>query len=143
MTRKIHLMLAATVVVLGLNSAWAADFTLEVPVEISNVPAAVTSARISCRVVRWPDPSRPGSGTPGEMSLNLGYPFPLSGGAYRGVVRVELNANPGRRPQDANGYSCSLYFDDFSGTALMAQYPPAAGTTPVINFNAAFPPAGR
>jgi hypothetical protein len=146
MSRTIGLMLAGSLLLPGTLPAMAADFTFEVPVELSTVPADVTQAYIYCTALRYSNTSNLLSDPRPQISLTVGRPIPLSGGGYRGTVRVEADAQPGRRPNEANGYECHLAFMTardrdiaLTGNRLTEFFPAAAGTTPVLSVRALFP----
>jgi hypothetical protein len=150
--RRIHLTGLAALAVLGIAPAHAADFTFEVPVEISNVPAEVTHMAVYCQAKKYEDPRNLDYHSPVGISISVGRSYPLPEHRYSGVVRLEVNATAGRRPQEANGYECRLVFQVMEGTTLVrsyeydtltTQYPPAAGSTPVVRVRAIFPPAAR
>jgi hypothetical protein len=144
MTRTAELVLAAALVALGAGTAQAAEFTFEVPVEVSNVPAEVTGVSVSCAALRYSNPSNLLTDPRPQISLMLGRTVTLTGRSFSGTVRIEADAQPGRRPQEANGYECQLAFmtvrdRDVPITNITERYPPAAGTTAVTTVRGLFP----
>ncbi len=105
-----HLFLFAGLLALPI-AAKAADMTLNVPVELTNVPAANTQINVACRVgvgagpttvprAIWPSDSQIGGG-----SATVTIPTNRN---YRGTVRIEVTASPGKSLNAATHYKCQL-----------------------------------
>lgn len=93
-------------VLLGLPVAYAnaGQVTINVPVELTNVPAGITTIHVSCRVGVGPAPSGEGiwSAARSRGSGTGSVTIPSSR-SYSGVARVSINAG-----DDATHYKCSL-----------------------------------
>jgi hypothetical protein len=91
---------------LGLPVAYAnaAQVTINVPVEITNVPTGVTHIGVECRAGVGTPPSGTGiwSAASGRGSAGKDITIPSSRN-YRGVVKVVINAG-----DDATHYKCML-----------------------------------
>ena len=91
---------------LGLPAAFAdaAQVTINVPVDISNVPAGVTQVNVECRAGVGPAPPGTGIWTAANArgTAGKGISIPPSG-SYRGTVQVVINAG-----DDATHYKCML-----------------------------------
>ena len=105
--RRIFRFISAIVVTLGSGAiAIAADFTFNVPVTLTNVPAAV-ALHVWCGVYV--------KGAPGQQPALVGQaeaPVVLvTGGNYSGTVTVAVNANATTPPATVNYYNCNLSLD--------------------------------
>ena len=100
---RFTLSLALTLV--GTGMARAEDFTLTVPVHLSNLVPAIASGRIECIVT---------SGTPISQDNKVGEgttPFTIdsSTGKFDQNVVVRFNATSGRNPAMATYYWCAFH----------------------------------
>lgn len=109
MHRRYQSLLAFTAIVLSFasGSAWAANFTFTVPVEVANLPPDSRQGIVDCSL--HTSPIRLGT-SPVGVGSGFGT-FTISGGAYRGEVTVAANANPGVDPATVTHYSCGLAFN--------------------------------
>lgn len=80
----------------------AADFTLEVPLRVANVPTMHT-VYVECLVSRSPTGGAAGSDIVGRGSRMV----TLAGGRYDGTVTVEINATGINPAASARSYRCS------------------------------------
>ena len=109
MNRALISALAAALAIASFTSVAAAAqrFRIIVPVELNNLPAAVSRGRISCIVASTPafDPTR----AIGDEDVD----FAIEGGRYSG--RIAIDILPGRAPigvdptTEGRSYSCSLF----------------------------------
>ncbi len=129
MNTRTRYFLFAALLTLPL-AAQAADLTINVPVELTNVPAANTSVSVICRVgvgdgpTIWPEDSaigwnyaivpipgsNPGAGAgPAGAAVAAGGvdKFPVNRN-FRGTVKLEITALPGKSLSDATHYKCQL-----------------------------------
>jgi len=77
-------------------SAWAADFTVRVPVKVDSLPEGA-SPSVYCRAV--------------SADSNIGEgeaPVPVEDGVYEGTVEIEVNAFDGVDPELATEVYCLL-----------------------------------
>ncbi len=105
--------LAAT---LSGAAASASDFTFNVPVNVSNLPAA-TGLRVSCSV-------NTGGKDMVAVGNGVGYAS-ITGGKYSGTVVVSFDAKTTTPPASAAKYSCYLTLEGKSvpkGTYFEAGY---------------------
>jgi len=109
-------------------AAWAEDFNIEVPIELTSLPPDIVSFNVDCVV-------RTSEADSGEMIGNGGVVgVSIRGGTHRDSVFVRFNALPLKDPTRAHYYRCIL-------SALRT----AAGRTynaSEINLGRAFPLAG-
>ena len=99
-------LLTVGLLLLSSTGAVAADFTFNVPVTLSNVPS-VTQLAVGCGVSRVEAGGVSPFG-PGNVVGSGQTAMPVSGGAYSGTVRVEVNASGIISADQARSYSCSL-----------------------------------
>lgn len=127
-------------------TAHAADYTLTVPVDVSNLPPEVYGGSVSCQILNAtyrpdvsPESARMGyNGEPNLISQSPSFPFPVNAGAYRGNVVVTANAVPGADPARGTAYGCHIALrarvggsevNYFAGTiGSLSNLPVAAGT---------------
>lgn len=120
---KLYASLISSVFMLAMNSAvFAADFTLNVPLQVSNVPS-MSLIVVSCAVskVRVGEPYQTGgSNVVGRGSTRV----PITSGSYNGTVRVEVNATGIIPASSAQSYFCSITGDGTAqtGSTYAAQY---------------------
>jgi hypothetical protein len=101
MARRIA-SLAALVLLSVTAPAAAADFTINVPVTIDNMPAA-RQLQVLCSAYDTTD----GTGDARNVIGSFSSPrLPVSGGRYSGTVTVTFNADAGRLPSLARSYAC-------------------------------------
>jgi hypothetical protein len=100
------LLAPALAAMLLAGPAAAADFTLDVPVRLENVPS-MTEARVSCLISRIPIG---GDGISQERHvLGRGSArVPVADGRYDGTVTVEINNSSIIQSSEARSYVCSL-----------------------------------
>jgi hypothetical protein len=103
----------ATLAIISPLPALAADFTFNVPVTITNMPAA-QQLTVLCSV----------KDRHNYVVGSFASSIPVVNGQFTGTVTVEFNANDGIHPSLAINYSC--YVDvtgvDPSGRSFAAQY---------------------
>jgi hypothetical protein len=98
--------LLAAAVLAAAPAAHAADFTLRVPVTITNVPSA-SQLKVDCYVSKVAPGGVYAAGA--ENVVGRGYSFqPVSGGAFAGTITVTANAGGIVPPSAARSYGCSL-----------------------------------
>lgn len=106
-----HLCLIAGLLSLPVVYANAADITINVPVEMVNVPAANRNIDIECHVGVGPAPTAPGGTYNARLAL-VGQGFYTlevpSGGQVNQTVRVPITAMPGRTLDEATHYKCMM-----------------------------------
>ena len=118
MLKRLLLALALLCIV---APAYAADFTITVPVSISSLPPNIDSLWVTCQVFETSHLR-----VIGAASRRL----PIVGGAFRGDVALEIDSSPDRDPALARDYRCVAwligrsatnpnqnYFEDGSRTA--------------------------
>ena len=142
MRKTITWALASLFLALTAQTALAADFTFEVPVDVSNLHPDITRATISCTAVRYPTTGGFGGGV--IVGRSMDYNLTLTDRAYRGTITVEANAIAAHRPGEANGYECGLYFTTARDGLLDSSqysrlYPPAPGSAPIYRVQGSFP----
>ena len=99
-----RICLIAGLIVLPVAYANAGQVTINVPVELTNVPAGTTTIHVGCRVGVGAAPSGEGiwSAATGRGNGGATLTIPPSG-SYSGVARVEITAG-----DDATHYKCSF-----------------------------------
>ena len=106
----------ALVAALGLSAGPAAaeDFTLRVPVTLSNAMPGEAISWVNCWVgtdALYSD-NQPGVGNDGRIGRG-GAQFAIpAGGGFNGTVEVKFNAFPGQNPGLATKYKCWFYLGD-------------------------------
>jgi hypothetical protein len=125
---RLQTLLVAGLIALVAQRAGASDFSITIPVRLSNLPPNVQRLSIGCGVYEY----RPG------IARVIGQKSPpvlveMSGGGYSGNVVVSINAAPGQDPANATDYQCSAYFiaSDPAGTV---------GGVPIFYFQTAASP---
>lgn len=78
--------------------ASAADFTIEVPLELSGIPPLLTQGKVRC-VMLFDNNSE-------ASDYVYSTPFAISGGSYAGTARVEINTT---RAANVAKYGCVLW----------------------------------
>jgi hypothetical protein len=143
MMRKFVPMLAAGLLMLVTYPAKAADFTFDVPVELSSVSAEVTQVSLSCRAVRFSNLSNLRADPRTPIAFGLARAVPLTAArSYSGIIRVEANTERPHLPTEANGYMCSISFyivGRDTSVDIIEWFPPAAGPPPVLQVMGLFP----
>lgn len=109
MTRKAGQIIAVVALAsLAATRLSAADFTFNVPVNISNLHPGVDEVRIQCAVTKGYDfgtgPLRPHPDLIAWGHKSLGKP--VSG--YSGTVAVTIDSLPGKDPAEGKMYKCKL-----------------------------------
>jgi hypothetical protein len=102
----------------AVSAAAAADFTINVPVTVANVPAA-TALKVYCNVFKAAVGAQP-SVDVGSGSTRL----VLTGGKYSGTVTVAFNAKATAPAASATDYSCHLGLEGkaANGSAFESSY---------------------
>lgn len=116
----------ALLITLLAMPAWAADFTFNVPVNITRLPAAVTGLRVQCAVSPAAGPTIGG----GNATIAI-----RPDGGYSGSVRVEVNASAGMNAADAVTYLCLILTADGADTSGNPLYGSPAGVANVLLVN--------
>ena len=118
MSKSIQTWVACLVALGGIafGHASAADFTINVPVSLTNLPAA-SALKVYCGVQAGSiNGTDVGSGSKRVV---------LTGGNFSGTVAVEFNAKPTQPPSSATDYSCYLGLEGKSapkGTPFESSY---------------------
>lgn len=94
----------AVALLLTAIPAAAADFTINVPVTLENMPAA-RRILVVCTVY---DNDRSGGDTRSVVGSGSSPWFDVTGGRHSATIRVEFNAEVSRGPSAARSYSCNL-----------------------------------
>lgn len=132
-----HLWIPAFLTLLGAAPAYAEDFTITVPIRVSNLPPSIEAALIYCAV---------SSTNRATRDIGLGHASPrveIRSGAFSGSATVRFNAAPGQDPGRATHYECGVssfvgrnergetvhYFSDGGRNP----FPLAAGASLVLN----------
>jgi hypothetical protein len=89
------------------SQAWAADFTLTVPLRLENVPT-IESLTIDCRVSIEPVGGRSPMASYNLVGSGSALVGPIRDGHYSGNVTVEVVARGVHPPSSAKSYSCSI-----------------------------------
>jgi hypothetical protein len=89
------------------SPAYASDFTLTVPVSLNNLPPNIHSVWVTCQVFE-------------AIHLHVtgvaSREIPITGGAFRADVVLEINAVPDRDPANAVEYRCVAWLKGSSAT---------------------------
>ena len=103
MSRNQVFMLAAGFSVFA-TGAWAQDYVLTVPVNISGMPPEIREIEITCSVLA----PRAGSTTALE-DIGSAAPVrrPVTGGAFSGDITININRSPFAGGRMATQYSCT------------------------------------
>jgi len=96
------IMFCAALLAIATPAA-AADFTFIVPVEITNLPAAIDSGKVRCQTMIT------NGGTSAIISDTYSPPFAIVNHGYSGTIRIESNAAPSMEPANAQTYQCTLW----------------------------------
>ncbi len=87
-------------------AASAADFTINVPVELHALQPEITQVKVSCVVQSSPYFTN-------NPYVNIGSASaagqPVSNGEFKGTFTVEVNAGSGKDPAMARSYRCDLH----------------------------------
>jgi hypothetical protein len=129
-------MILAFALLFCATPAYATDFTITVPVSLSNLPPNIHSVWVTCQVFE-------------AIHLHVtgvaSREIPVTGGAYHADVVFEINALPDRDPANAVEYRCEAWLHGssttnpnqayFEGGDINAAYtiPLAAGAPFVMN----------
>ena len=103
---KSQLLASSLVAVLASTAASAADFTLNVPLRIENVPS-MTRVTVNCLVSKQPVSGHShaaGTNIVGRGSQTVN----IVDGRYTGTARVEINASGINPAASGQSYTCSL-----------------------------------
>lgn len=111
-TKPLRYALLAGLVALA-SPAWAADFSVTVPVQAEGLPAGVNKLAVSCQIL-----TDRNSVVVGAQVVYL----PVKGGAFRGDVPVAINASGGVSPALATRYRCVAWFIAESSSGRVYYY---------------------
>lgn len=103
--RKIVWMFGAALPLLWLGVCHATDFTLVVPVNVSNLPPEIDRVNVCCQV---------SDAAAGGRLIGYGgscQSAAVSGHAFRGDITVLYDASPGVDPATARAYNCKAGFE--------------------------------
>ncbi len=132
MKRKVLAAGSFFVAYAAASAATASDFTINVPLVLTNLPNA-TAAKVYCSVTAPPDNSVVGNGS---------TRFVVVGGKYSGTVTVAFDAKTTKPPGTATQYSCFLGLEgkaakgtnfESSYSMLVSDWLGATGQTITIN----------
>ncbi len=128
----------AVLLMTGLAPCWAEDFVINVPVDVSDMEPDVQQVQVSCYVHATENED-------GErIGVGIGVAPIATTGEFNGVVRVPIDALPGRDVNRAQGFVCTLMFSN--GLSMEterdrgtqgAQVKP--GTSPTLQIRGALP----
>ncbi len=98
-------------------TAWAADFTFNVPVNVQNQNDDITQGEVRCSVGK------------GNQTINEGVQyFTLDNlGNFQDTVTVDFNAPAGSDPATVDSYRCFLKLISENGTNIESSVPGAVG----------------
>jgi len=105
MNRATQAALCAAAALLAFTpAAYAEDFNITVPLDMSNLPPNIAGIMVSCAVIT----GEPRLG--GRYVGNLTKRVDVKGGAFRGNVTINFNATAGLDPALVTHYECSSSF---------------------------------
>ena len=98
-------------------TAWAVDFTFNVPVNVQNQDDDITQGEVRCSV------------SIGNQIVAEGLQyFTLDSlGNFQDTVTVDLNAGVANDPADVDSYNCTLKLIVVGGTSIESSVPKAEG----------------
>jgi hypothetical protein len=116
------ILLGIFVLAIPYPSASAEDFTFNIPIEISNLPASICKAKVEVYV--YDDPASPLSST--EHIIGMGSAEAAIYGKLVQMLTVKFNALPGKQPGKAVSYYAPLYLlYNYDGPCASGVYMPA------------------
>jgi hypothetical protein len=95
------LLLGLTLVTFPVGAPSAEDFTFDVPYNISGLPSAIKTMRITCVALDA------GGATVGIGDKDVS--IPVGGDSGNRSVRIAFNAQAGKQARQATRYRCTLY----------------------------------
>lgn len=131
-----YLWIPAFLALLGAVPSYAEDFTITVPIRVSNLPPSIEAALVACSVSSTNRETR-------DIGIGHAPRVEIRGGAFNGSAAVRFNAAPGQDPGRATHYACAItsfvgrnergetvhYFSDGGRNP----FPLAAGASLVLN----------
>ena len=106
MKRQISFAAVAITALIAATPVAAADFTLDVPVRLQNLPA-LTSVGVDCLISRVA-PGGPYAAGGTNVIGRGSAPVPISGGSFDGTVTVEIDNSSIIPSSEARSYICSM-----------------------------------
>lgn len=103
---KVRHLIALPLLLGAALTASAADFTINVPVELHGLQPQITQVRVNCVVVSTPTFT---NNPYVKIGVGLAPAQPVSNGEFNGSFAVQINAYSNKDPASARSYRCDMH----------------------------------